>query len=117
MIAIVTDFGDLDVAITFDEFDSWHEESSIQAELFGEGEVPCGKRIKIILEPRATEKISYRIDADDWDQASLVELICNQWARERLDRSGRVSAETRGIRIFIQVSNALGGYKTNKSPG
>ena len=110
MIAIVTNFGDFDVAITFEEFDNWRKETPIEGELLGEGEVPCGKRIKIILEPMAEKLVDYHLDGDDWDHANTAELICNQTTFERLDKWGKLYTEIGTINILIQISNALGHY-------
>ena len=115
MIAIVTNFGDFDVALTFEEFDNWRKEAPIDGELFGEGEVPCGKRIKIILEPSAKNLIDYRLDGDDWNHASTATLICNQTTFKQLDEWGKIYVElnTPSININVQISNALGRHHDN----
>lgn len=111
MIAIVTKHGDFDVAITFNELDSWNKETPIEGELLGEGEVSINKRIKIILEPEAEKLVSYRLDGDDWNKAKTAELICNQYVFELLDIAGKLYTEIGYINFFIQASNPLGGYK------
>ena len=111
MIAIVTNFGDFDVAITFNEFENWRKETPIEGELLGEGEVPCDKRIKINLEPSAEKLIEYRIDGHDWEHASTAELICNQVMFDRLDKGGKVYTEIGTINVLIQLSNALGYHR------
>ncbi len=111
MIAIVTNFGDLDVALTFEEFTNWRKDASIYGELLREGEVPCGKRIKIILEPSAERLIDCRLNDDDWNRASIAELICNQIIFERLDKEGKTYTEIGTINILIRLSNSLGCHR------
>src|SRR3989338_1596480 len=112
MNAVVTNFGDFDIAITFAEFDNWSKDSPIEGELLGEGETPCDKRIKIILESKAKKIIDYRLDSDSWNRASILELVCNQVGHDRLDPDGKVSTEllSPAIRIFIQLSNAFEAF-------
>lgn len=112
MNAVVTNCGDFDVAINFYEFDGWSEKIPINGELLREGEILCGKRIKIIFEPNAEKIIDYRLDSDDWDHASTVELACNQEAYKRLNKDGKINTEilSPAIRIFIQLSNAFQAF-------
>jgi hypothetical protein len=104
MIPIVTDFGDFDVEITFKEFESWNKENSIEGDLFNEGEVPCGKKIKIIFKPDARPLIDYQLEGTlDWNKAKIVELICNQQAFDQLRENGKLFTQTDLINIKIQI--------------
>lgn len=108
MIAIVTKYGDFDVAITFEELDNWSIKAPIEGELLRVGEVPCGKKIRLILEPNAEELVSYHLDGEDWDRAKKVELVYNQKALDRLNAAGKIYAELTYINVLLQASNALG---------
>ncbi len=112
MNAIVTNFGDFDIAISFDEFNNWSKDLPIEGELLQEGEIPCGKKIKIILELNAKKIIDYRLDSDNWNHASTIKLVCNQVVYDRLDKDGKINTELNSpaIRIFIQLSNAFQSY-------
>ncbi len=110
MIAIVTDSGDFDVAITFKELENWDQKSPIEGELLRVYEIPCGKKIRIILEPMAEKLVDYRLDSDDWDHARIVELVCNQRALEKLNSGSDylLHTEIGTVNVLIQVDDVLG---------
>lgn len=116
MIAIVTDFGDFDVALTFAEFDNWDENSPLIGELLEEGDIPCGKKIRLVLEPNADRLIAYRLDGGDWKRADTVELICNEDLYDQLDGSGsgKIYCEFYSINILLRLSDVLGAPKTGQ---
>jgi hypothetical protein len=107
MIPIVTDYGDFDVEITAKELECWNEKFSIEGDLLKEGEIPCGKKIKIIFKPDAQPLVDYQLEGTlDWDEAKIVKLICNQKAHNKLKEDGGLYTELTYIRVKIAISFA-----------